>query len=124
MAEKETARDWTVMAGTHQSRLRLARHVQRVRPGTPLRASGHRDWEISPTGSDARWLAAHNETGGNEVDVWKAGTFLTYTKGLYKAGDTLRIDYIDDEGRVHMKLDPDGKIDAIDDERVYIAVPL
>lgn len=124
MAEKEEARDWTVMAGTHQSRLRLARHVRRVRPGTPLRASGVRDWEISPTGADARWLAAHNEVGGNEVDVWKAGTFLTHTKGLYKAGDTLRIEYIDDEGRVHLARDPEGRVEAVDDERVYISVPL
>lgn len=123
--EKHDApRDWTVMAGTHQSRLRLAAHVRRVRPGTPLRPSSQRDWEISPTGRDAKWLSAHNSTGGTEVDVWKAGTFVTHTKGLYKAGDNLTIDYIDDEGRVHLKLDPEGGIDAIDDERVYISVPI
>lgn len=121
---EDNARDWTVLAGTHQVRLRLARHVQRVRPGTPLRPGGHNAWEISPSGTDAKWLAAHNETGGNEVDAWRTATFATYTKNLYKAGDTLRIDYIDDDGRVHLVVDPEGKIDAIDDERVYVSVPL
>lgn len=120
----EGVRDWTILAGTHQSRLRLANHVRRVRPGTPLRPGAKNAWEVSPTGKDARWVAAHNETGGSEVDVWKAGTFVTYTKGLFKAGDTLRIDYVDDEGRVHLARDPEGTIDAIDEERVYMAVPL
>lgn len=123
MAEAK-GRDWTVLSGSHQTRLRLARHVRRVRPGTPLRPSGKNGWEISPNGKDAKWLAAHNETGGNEVDVWKSGTFATYDKGLYNAGDTLRIDYIDDEGRVHLAVDPEGGIDAIDNERVYVSVPL
>lgn len=123
MAE-EKGRDWTVLSGTHQTRLRLAPHVRRVRPGTPLRPGTRSGWEISPTGEDAKWLAAHNEVGGNEVDAWKAATFATYTKGLYRAGDTLKIDYIDDEGRVHLVVDPDGKIDAIDEEKVYIAAPL
>jgi hypothetical protein len=120
----ETARDWTVLSGTHQTRLRLASHVRRVRPGTPLRPSARNSWEISPTGTDARWLAAHNETGGNEVDVWKAATFATYTPKLFGAGDTLKIDYIDDDGRVHLVVDPEGKIDAIDNEKIYVSVPL
>lgn len=127
MVEKEgsgTARDWTVLEATHGTRLRLARHVRRVRPGTPLRPGSHNAWEISPTGADAKWLAAHNNIGGEEVNVWKSATFATHTPKLFTAGDTLRIDYIDDDGRVHLAVDPDGKIDAIDDEKVYVAVPL
>jgi hypothetical protein len=123
MADSE-GRDWTVLSGSHQTRLRLAKHVRRVRPGTPLRPGSKTGWEISPTGADAKWLSAHNEIGGNEVDVWKSATFATYTKGVYQAGDALRIDYIDDEGRVHLVVDPEGKIDAIDDERIYVSVPL
>lgn len=119
-----TERDWTVLSASHQTRLRLASHVRRVRPGTPLRPSGGEDWEISPTGEDAKWLAAVNESGGNEVDVWKSCTFATYTPDLYKAGDSLRIDYVDDDGRVHLVVDPEGKIDAVDREKIYIAVPL
>lgn len=120
----DAGRDWTVLSGTHQIRVRLAPHVRRVRPGTPLRPGAKNAWEISPTGADAKWLAAHNETGGNEVDVWKAATFATYTPGLYNAGDALRIDYIDDEGRLHLVVDPEGHIDAIDQEKVYISAPL
>lgn len=117
-------RDWTVLSASHQTRVRLARHVTRVRPGTPLRPSDTNSWEISPTGADAKWISAHNETGGNEVDAWKAGTFATHTPGLYKAGDTLRIDYIDDAGLVHLTRDLHGKIDAIDETKVYMSVPL
>lgn len=117
-------RDWTVTSATHQTRLRLAGHVRRVRPGTPLRPSGQDDWEISPTGEDARWLAAVNQSGGELVDVWRACTFETHTPDLYKAGDLLSIDYVDDEGRVHLKLDASGTIDAVDSEHIYVAVPL
>lgn len=123
MAE-EKGRDWTILSGSHQTRLRLARHVRRVRPGTPLRPGSKQGWEISPTGADAKWISAHNEIGGNEVDVWKSVTAETHTKGAYQAGDTLRIDYIDDEGRVHLVRDPEGKIDAIDEARIYLSVPL
>jgi hypothetical protein len=123
MGEQE-GRDWTVLGGTHQTRLRLASHVRRVRPGTPLRPSGAGDWEISPSGADAKWLAAHNEVGGNEVDAWKSITAATHQKGLHRAGDALSIDYIDDDGRVHLVLDPEGKIDAIDEEKVYLAAPI
>jgi hypothetical protein len=124
MSGEGELRDWTVTSGSHQTRLRLASHVHRVRPGTPLRPSGHDSWEISPDGADAKWLAAHNETGGNDVDVWKACTFITYTPNLYKAGDTLAIDYIDDEGRIHLRVDAAGKIDAVDSEHIFVAVPL
>lgn len=117
-------RDWTVTSASHQSRLRLAGHVIRVRPGTPLRPSGSDSWEISPTGRDAKWLAGGNDTGGNQVDVWKAMTAQTHTPNVYKAGDTLRIDYIDDDGRIHLAVDPEGKIDALDSEHIYLAVPL
>lgn len=120
----ETPRDWTVMAASNPARLRLASHVQRVRPGVPLRASGQDDWEISPTGEDARWIAATNETGGNLVDVWKMGTFATHTPGVYKAGDTLAIDYIDDYGRLYLRPDPHGKIEAINTETIFMTVPL
>jgi hypothetical protein len=65
-----------------------------------------------------------NETGGNLVDVWKACTFQTHTPDLYKAGDLLSIDYVDDGGRVHLKLDKNGAIDAVDSEHIYVAVPL
>lgn len=112
------------MSATSPARLRLASHVQRVRPGVPLRASGHDDWEISPTGEDARWITATNQTGGNLVDVWKSGTFQTHTPGVFKAGDLLSIDYIDDHGRINLKVDETGHIEAIDSTSVFMAVPL
>lgn len=117
-------RDWTVTQATHQSRLRLANYVQRVRPGVPLRPSGHDDWEIDPSGYDARWLAGGNAIGGELVDVWKSATFQTHTKGLYKAGDLLSIDHIDDSGLIYLRKDPEGHIEAVDSESVFIAAPL
>jgi hypothetical protein len=117
-------RDWTVTSASHQTRLRLASHVRRVRPGTPLRPSGHDDWEISPDGRDARWMAAVNQNGGELVDVWKACTFETHTPDLYKAGNLLSIDYVDDDGRVHLKLDEGGTIEAVDSAHIYMTVPL
>jgi hypothetical protein len=51
-------------------------------------------------------------------------TAQTHTPNVYKAGDTLRIDYIDDDGRIHLAVDPEGKIDALDSEHIYLAVPL
>jgi hypothetical protein len=117
-------RDWTVRAASLQARLRLADHVMRVRPGVPLRPSDQDAWEIDPTGADARWLSGGNETGGNLVDVWKSATFETHTPGLYKAGDTLRIDYIDDHGRIYLVRDPEGKIEAINSSDVFMTAPL
>lgn len=118
------ARDWTVTQATHQSRLRLATYVRRVRPGVPLRPSGHDDWEIDPDGFAARWLAGGNAIGGELVDVWKSATFQTHTPHLYRAGDTLSIDHIDDGGLIYLRKDADGKIEAVDSEHVFIAVPL
>jgi hypothetical protein len=44
--------------------------------------------------------------------------------GLYKAGDTLRIDYIDDHGRIYLVRDPEGKIEAINSSDVFMTAPL
>jgi hypothetical protein len=112
------------MGATNQARLKLARHVRRVRPGVPLRPSGHDDWEISPSGADARWLAATNATGGEMVDAWKSGTFRPYLKDMFKAGDQLAIEYIDDHGHIHLRLDPNGPIEAIDSECIFMSAPL
>lgn len=117
-------RDWRVEFGTNQTTITLASHVKRVRPGTPLRPAGESTWEISPTGSDAKWIAAHNEVGGNKVDVWRSATFFTYLRGEFRAGDELAIEYIDDDGRIHLVKRPKGGIDAIDNERIFVSVPL